>query len=134
MDCPTKLARQNYSFPPITVTYSLMAYFDYESARGWLSPDRMLRFDPMKLTVSSKRLPLVRLDDCGLQPDFSTDVQGLEYRVIAGGLQTIRTYRPVIMAESIHWRSDAHRIVQPLDYCLMEFDGRSFVEVGRFDE
>jgi FkbM family methyltransferase len=107
-----------------------LASFDYESARGWLSPDRMLRFDPMKLTVSSKRLPLVRLDDCGLQPDFiKTDVQGLEYRVIAGGLQTIRTYRPVIMAESIHWRSDAHRIVQPLDYCLMEFDGRSFVEV-----
>ena len=56
-----------------------LASFDYESARSWLSSDRVLRFDPMKLTVSSKRLPLVRLDDCGLQPDFiKIDVQGLE--------------------------------------------------------
>jgi FkbM family methyltransferase len=107
-----------------------LASFDYESARGWLGPDRMLRFDPMKLTVSSKRLSLVRLDDYGLQPDFiKIDVQGLEYRVIAGGLQTIQASRPVIMAETIRCRSDTHRLVEPLDYCLMEFNGRSFVEV-----
>lgn len=107
-----------------------LASFDYESAKSWLSPDRVLRFDPMKLTVLSKRLSLVRLDDCGLQPDFiKIDVQGLEHRVLAGGLATIRTYRPVIMAETIRYGSDAHRIVAPLDYCLMEFDGRRFTEV-----
>lgn len=107
-----------------------LASFDYESARNWLSPDRVLLFDPMKLTVSSERLPLVRLDDCGLQPDFiKIDVQGLEYRVLAGGLETIRTYRPVIMAETIRCGSDAHRVVAPLDYRLVEFDGRSFAEV-----
>jgi hypothetical protein len=84
----------------------------------------------MKLTVLSKRPPLVRLDDCGLQPDFiKIDVQGLEYRVLAGGLETIRKYRPVIMAETIQYGSDAHQIVAPLDYRLMEFDGRGFAEV-----
>ncbi|HUC26743.1 MAG TPA: FkbM family methyltransferase [Streptosporangiaceae bacterium] len=109
-----------------------LASFDYESAKSWLSSDRVMRFDPMKLTVSSKRLPLVRLDDCGLQPDFiKIDVQGLEYRVLAGGLETIQTYRPVIMAETIHRGSDAHKIVERLDYRLMEFDGRSFAEVRR---
>jgi FkbM family methyltransferase len=107
-----------------------LASFDYESARSWLSSDRVLRFDPMKLTVSSKRLPLVRLDDCGLQPDFiKIDVQGLEDRVLAGGLETIRTYRPVIMAETIRCGSDAHKLVEPLDYRLTEFDGRNFTEV-----
>ena len=107
-----------------------LASFDYESAKSWLSPETVLRFDPTKLTVSSKRLSLVRLDDCGLQPDFiKIDVQGLEYRVLAGGLETIRTCRPVIMAETIRCGSDAHKIVEPLDYRLMEFDGRSFVEV-----
>jgi FkbM family methyltransferase len=107
-----------------------LASFDYDSAKGWLRPDRVLRFDPAKLTVSSKRLSLVRLDDCGLEPDFiKIDVQGLEYRVIAGGLDTIRTYRPVIMAETIRCGSDAHKIVEPLDYRLMEFDGRSFAPV-----
>jgi FkbM family methyltransferase len=107
-----------------------LASFDYESAKSWLSSDRVLRFDPMKLTVSSQRLSLVRLDDCGLQPDFiKIDVQGLEDRVLAGGLETIRTYRPVIMAETIRCGSDAHKVVEPLDYRLMEFDGRGFAEV-----
>jgi FkbM family methyltransferase len=108
-----------------------LASFDYESARSWLRPDRVLRFDPMKVTISSKRLPLVRLDDFGLQPDFiKIDVQGLEYRVLAGGLETIRGCRPVIMAETIRCRSDAHKIVEPLDYRLMEFDGHRFAEVA----
>ena len=107
-----------------------LASFDYESAKGWLSRERIAGFDPNKLTVASKRVSLARLDDLGLEPDFiKIDVQGLEYRVLAGGLETIRKYRPVIMAETIRYGSDAHRIVQPLDYCLMEFDGRSFIEV-----
>jgi FkbM family methyltransferase len=109
---------------------SVLASFDYESAKNWLNPDTVLWFDPTKLTVLSRRLTLVRLDDCGLQPDFiKIDVQGLEYRVLAGGLETIRTYRPVIMAETIRCGSDAHKIVEPLGYRLMEFNGRSFTEV-----
>jgi len=107
-----------------------LASFDYESARGWLGKERIAGFDPNKLTVASKRVTLARLDDWGLGPDFiKIDVQGLEYKVLAGGLETIRKYRPVIMAETIRYESDAHRIVQPLDYCLMEFDGHSFIEV-----
>jgi FkbM family methyltransferase len=107
-----------------------LASFDYESAKGWLSREWIAGFDPNKLTVASKRVSLARLDDWGLEPDFiKIDVQGLEYRVLAGGLETIRKYRPVIMAETIRYKSEAHMIVQPLDYCLMEFDGRSFMEV-----
>jgi FkbM family methyltransferase len=111
-------------------TLTGLASFDYESARSWLSPDSVLGFDPAKLTVSREALPLVRLDDCGLRPDFiKIDVQGLEHRVLAGGLETIREYRPVIMAETIRYGSDAHEVVKPLDYHLMEFDGRGFAEV-----
>jgi FkbM family methyltransferase len=107
-----------------------LASFDYESAKGWLSRERVAGFDANKLTVASKRVSLARLDDWGLEPDFiKIDVQGLEYKVLAGGLETIRKYRPVIMAETIRYGSDAHRIVQPLDYCLMEFDGSTFIEV-----
>jgi len=107
-----------------------LASFDYESAKGWLNNERIARFDPNKLIVASKRVALSRLDDWGLEPDFiKIDVQGLEYRVLEGGLETIRRYRPVIMAETIRYGSDAHRIVQPLDYCLMEFDGHSFIEI-----
>lgn len=108
-----------------------LASFDYESAKNWLRSDRVLGFDPNKLRVSSTRLSLVRLDDCALRPDFiKIDVQGLEHRVIAGGLETIRAYRPVIMAETIACGSQAHKIVEPLDYRLVEFDGCRFAEVG----
>jgi len=121
-----KLFVPSYNGTVLTV----LASFDYESAKNWLNPDTVLWFDPARLTVLSKRLTLVRLDDCGLQPDFiKIDVQGLEHRVLAGGLETIRTYRPVIMAETIRCGSDAHKIVEPLGYRLMEFNGRSFVEV-----
>lgn len=107
-----------------------LASFDYESAKGWLSPERIARFDPNKLTVASERVSLARLDDLGLAPDFiKIDVQGLESRVLAGGLETIRKCRPVIMAETTPYESDAHKILQPLDYRLMEFDGRGFTEV-----
>jgi FkbM family methyltransferase len=107
-----------------------LASFDYEEAKGWLSNARIARFDPNKLTVASKRVTVALLDDWGLEPDFiKIDVQGLEYRVLAGGLETIRRSRPVIMAEHIEYGSDAHKIVQPLDYYLMEFDGHSFIEV-----
>jgi FkbM family methyltransferase len=106
-----------------------LASFDYESAKGWLGKNRILRFDPKKLVVSSTLVPLVRLDDLGLAPDFiKIDVQGLEYRVLAGGLETIRKFRPVIMAETVRPGSDVHRVIQPLGYRLMEFDGHGFTE------
>ncbi|MDN5001384.1 FkbM family methyltransferase [Bradyrhizobium sp. GCM10027634] len=107
-----------------------LASFDYESAQGWLSKEWVAGFDPRKLTMTSKRVSLARLDDLEVEPDFiKIDVQGYEHRVLAGGLATIRKHRPVIMAETIRYGSDAHRILQPFDYCLMEFDGRSFTEV-----
>jgi FkbM family methyltransferase len=107
-----------------------LASFEYESATSWLGKNRVLRFDPNKVAISSTQVSLVRLDDLRLKPDFiKIDVQGLEYRVLAGGLDTIRKYRPVIMAETVRPGSDAHRVVQSLGYRLMEFDGRGFTDL-----
>jgi FkbM family methyltransferase len=115
----------SYNGSPLTG----LASFEYESAMGWPSKNRILRFDPDKVAVSSTRVPLVRLDDLRLEPDFiKIDVQGLEYRVLAGGIDTIRKCRPVIMAETVRPGSAAHSVVQPLGYRLMEFDGRGFTE------
>jgi FkbM family methyltransferase len=107
-----------------------LASFEYESAMSWLGGNRVLRFDPSKVAVSSTQVSLVRLDDLRLEPDFiKIDVQGLEYRVLAGGIDTIQKYRPVIMAETVRPGSDAHRVVQSFDYRLMEFDGRGFTDL-----
>ena len=78
-----------------------LASFHSESAESWINPD-VYSFHPKKFSDHQAGLSLVRLDDCGWQPDFiEIDVQGLEHRVLAGRAETIRTYRPVIMAETI---------------------------------
>lgn len=111
-------------------TLSGLASCDYDSATEWLSSKQAIaRFDPNKLSVAAERVILARLDDLRLEPDFiKIDVQGLEFRVLAGGIETIRKCRPVIMGESILCGSDAHRMIEPLDYRLLEFDGHGFVD------
>jgi hypothetical protein len=90
----------------------------------------MFWFDPAKLEVASQRLELVRLDDCRLETDFlKIDVQGLEYQVLAGGIQTIRRCRPVVIAEAVDAGSKAHLLLESLAYSLMEFDGHAFSHV-----
>lgn len=107
-----------------------LASFDYRAAEEWLSADRMLWFRGESLALMSEIVLVHRLDDCELEPDFiKIDVQGLEDRVIAGGLETIKKCRPIIMAETTGLASDAHTMVSALDYRLVEWHDSKFVEV-----
>lgn len=46
-------------------------------------------------------IPVMRLDDYGLSPDFiKIDTQGHEEEIIRGGWETIKRSRPVILAET----------------------------------
>ena len=50
--------------------------------------------------VEGDEVDMVPLDSLNLAPDFiKIDVEGMEYPVLGGAEQTIRTYRPVIMFE-----------------------------------
>ena len=51
--------------------------FDYESAKSWLSSDRVLRFDPMKLTVLSS--------DCLLFVSMTADCSRISSRSTSKG-------------------------------------------------
>lgn len=78
-----------------------LASFDYASAAGWISPETVFGFRPNLLQVEQHALQLRRLDEYDLAPDFiKVDVQGLEEQVVAGGLETIRRYRPHLLMES----------------------------------
>lgn len=45
-------------------------------------------------------IPIIRLDSLNLSPNFiKIDVQGFEYDVILGGLETIKKYRPIMIVE-----------------------------------
>jgi FkbM family methyltransferase len=50
--------------------------------------------------VEGDVVEMITLDSLGLAPDFiKIDVEGMEWHVLVGGEQTIRTHKPVIMFE-----------------------------------
>jgi FkbM family methyltransferase len=78
-----------------------LASLDRESARDWLNPDRIVRFDPRLLHVESVRCTVERLDDLDLAPTFvKVDVQGTELEVLTGGRETLRRHRPALLIEA----------------------------------
>jgi FkbM family methyltransferase len=59
------------------------------------------RMDGQDFAVVEKTVPVQRIDDMDLKPDFvKLDVQGFEYAVLLGMLQTLRTARPILLIET----------------------------------
>jgi FkbM family methyltransferase len=77
-----------------------LASFREQNARDWLR-NRLYGYKEAKLEVKKVKCEVKRLDDFNLKPCFiKMDVQGFEYEVLLGGLNTIRSSRPVILMES----------------------------------
>jgi FkbM family methyltransferase len=75
--------------------------FDEGEARNFLSAERMAWFDPDKLRLDSKEVPLKRLDEFDYQPDMiKLDVQGFEHNVLLGGRNMFAKTRPFTILEN----------------------------------
>jgi FkbM family methyltransferase len=100
--------------------------FDEEAAAGWLTPETLYGFDPLRLEIRRTTASIKRLDDLALDPAVvKIDVQGLETAVIEGGMATIRRCRPVIIAETVRADDPAMALLAPLGYRRLELhDGR----------
>lgn len=88
-----------YRGVPLTTEASLDlgAVLDSPSLRARLGS----RMDGQDFTVVEKNVLVQRIDDLGLKPDFvKLDVQGFEYAVLLGMLQTLRKARPVLFVET----------------------------------
>ena len=111
--CPFGLSDEDGEFELFVPVYngkvmSGLASLDYDKAHDWLNADRVFGFDPERLVIEQHRVRVRRLDDLGLAPDLiKMDVQGLEEKVIRGGLRTIAEHRPVLMVEALTKSCDA---------------------------
>ncbi|HEY0656101.1 MAG TPA: FkbM family methyltransferase [Chryseosolibacter sp.] len=77
-----------------------LASFKEENARDWLR-NRLFGYSEKNLDVKKMSCQVRRLDEFNLKPCFiKMDVQGFEYEVLKGGIETIRNSRPTILMES----------------------------------
>lgn len=80
--------------------YDGLASLDYAEAEGWLR-DRMAGFDRRLLTVVEQSVPVRTLDSFELSPEvIKIDVQGAEYKVVLGGIETFSRADPVAIIEA----------------------------------
>jgi FkbM family methyltransferase len=108
-----------------------LASFEESAARSGLTYGSIYGFDEKLRQIEQTTASIRRLDELGLSPDvIKIDVQGLEDAVIAGGLETIRRSRPIIIAEAVREDSRAVRLLSPLGYRRWELQKGRLVEAG----
>lgn len=101
-----------------------LASFDEAEAHDWLNPRTVFFFDEDRLSVASFPVATKRLDDLGYRPHLiKIDVQGFEYEVIKGGLETIDRAQPIIMAEAP--TPELVQLLEARGYSVVEYDGVS---------
>jgi FkbM family methyltransferase len=71
-----------------------------EEVSGLLE-DRLLHYNPARLSIEEIPVQVVKLDDFNLTPSLiKLDVQGLELPAIRGASETIAAHRPLIIVEA----------------------------------
>lgn len=77
-----------------------LASFDEAEARDWLDGN-VYGYDPARLVLREVEVPVVRIDDLGIEPRFmKLDVQGHEELALRGARRTLEQHRPALLVES----------------------------------
>jgi FkbM family methyltransferase len=109
--------------------YDALASLDRAAASSWLSSAQVYFFDPRRLEIREIDVPVVRLDDVGVSPDFmKIDVQGWGAHVLRGALETVGTHKPFILMENVDERSEAMSILRPLGYQRFQYAKGQLIE------
>ena len=87
-----------------------------------------ISFVPMSLPSKHSTAELRPSNSQLLVPGFvKIDVQGTEYDVVRGGIETIRAHQPVLMIEDFHRDPRLPELMADLGYLEFEFTGNGFV-------
>jgi FkbM family methyltransferase len=109
--------------------YDGLGSLDLETARSWIGNETVYFFRPHHLVVNSYDCAIETLDMQNLEnPIFiKIDVEGTEYQVVKGGIETIRKFEPILLVEGFHQKPQLAKLTDSLGYEPYTFDGKSFV-------
>ncbi len=104
--------------------YDGLASFDRDEAANWINPDRIYAYRPKLLQVEECVCEVRTLDAQNCSPGFiKIDVQGLEYDVLRGGMETLKRSSPILMVEQFGTDNRVTELVSSLGYVPYSFDG-----------
>jgi FkbM family methyltransferase len=111
--------------------YDGLASFDRSAAEGWLNSTTVFLFSEKRLHLNKLPCDVETLDEQKLAPGFiKVDVQGLECKVIKGGLATLKAFEPVLLLESPGQSAEMEHILRRLGYSEFRWE-RGRLHAGR---
>jgi FkbM family methyltransferase len=109
-------------------SYDGLATLQADHARSYFSNETIIGYDPAKVTVSEFQCVAETLDSFGLAPRFiKIDVEGGEFAVLSGAIETLTRYRPVLMIERFYPDPQIDALLAGLGYRQARWDGSRFV-------
>lgn len=103
---------------------------DRQKAESWLNSNTVYFFDENKLEIAKISIEITTLDSFELKPEFiKIDVEGFEYQVLQGAVNTINTYRPILLIEGIAKYDRVHQLLSSWNYDVYRFaDGQFYLD------
>lgn len=97
--------------------YDGLASLDPDRAMNWINSNRVYFFDAKKIQSRQIRCSVSTLDRECLEPTFiKIDVQGFEYNVLKGGVETIKRCDPIIFLENYRGDERSVALMERLGY------------------